>query len=275
MGIIKTNTLRWTPPAVTATAFKIRADKGGPGVWADVVASQAIVSATPVTTTLDGDILKGATALTMASATNFANNDHCIIDKELFLLAGKSGNIFSGVEGGRGGTTKQPHNSGATITKCTESYSDANVDFGTLPGGANRHVIRYRIFPIVGGVALTPEEVVAVAPTPPEHGGFRTMHGMEIDSAGKPLVGIAVHLVTNQGADYALSSSESILGTTIEVLSDLDGYWEIPAMVDDEIGGTTVRTLIRNAKGPESQRETHPIKTVPPGGDFISYLECI
>src|SRR5262245_14672024 len=121
--------LRWVGAldADLNTNYVIESDGAATGSFAQIVSQDATSPYIPVATTLQGTLAAGATSLTMADGTNFANNDYVVIDREMVKLAGKSGNSFNAVVGGQGNTVKSSHANGAAIYKAHETYTHAGV----------------------------------------------------------------------------------------------------------------------------------------------------
>ena len=78
---------------------------------------ELLLNSPPALSTLNGGISNSATTATLVSATGFgsAGNFRVLIDSELMLVGGVTGNVLTGLTRGIEGTSAVAHNSGATV----------------------------------------------------------------------------------------------------------------------------------------------------------------
>jgi hypothetical protein len=245
--------LYWVAPsdATASTNYKIQSDETASGTFVDVATQGATdrgdASYAPYTAILSGALTAGATAVVMDDATNFADGDYVMIDRELFLLGGKSGNTFSDCTPGVGGTAQRPHDDGVTIYAAHEHYQDAP----TFASG--RHVIRYHIIRVESGVESVAAEMLAVNPTLPPTNNLTTVWGV-LDLSGSPQANITVRLVIGDGDNYMASTSEMLYKKIQTETTDTDGYFEfaIPRDVDRVGGDAYTLTIDPGGEGDEA-----------------------
>ena len=262
-------TIRW-PAATDAdvdTDYKIESDETTSGTFAEVTGSPQNASDrgdgsyTPYSTTLNGAITATDTSLTLTDATNFADGDYILIDKEMILLAGKSGSAFSGVTRGVGGTIPQAHSNGATVYHVHESFSD------TPTYAAQRYVIRYRVTRVQGSDVSVAAEATAVNPPLPPTNNLITIWGIVEDIQGNPESGIAATLTISEADDYGQDTGEGILKTTETDSTDNDGFFSFYVRRDvARVGGGTY-TLTVNG-------QSFTIADLP-DQEHINYLEAV
>lgn len=259
--------LRWAGAgdADATTDYKIYSNVAAFNAFPLLITRDATTPYAPVSTTLVAAIVAGATSLTVASDTNLANGDYVVIEREMFLLGGKSGTVFAASVGGQGGTIKRDHAAGASIYKAHETYTVTGVAFGS------RKVVRYRIATLQGSVERVPSEFTAVNPTLPATNNLTTVWGILQDVQGNPQSGIAIQMVINDWDNYQPGTSESLHKDTETYTTDNDGYFEffLPRDADHVGGDKFVLTLDTDAR---PAREFN-INTIP-DVDTINYLEC-
>jgi hypothetical protein len=262
-------TIRW--PAATdadaSTDYQIDSDETTSGTFAELAASplnstdRGDGSYVPYETTLDGALTAEATSLTMTDATNFADGDYIIVDKEMILLAGKASNTFSGVTRGVGGTIPQAHLTGAAVYAVHESHAD------TPTYAAERYVIRYRVTRVQGSDASVAAEATAVNPPLPPTNNLITLWGVMEDIQGNPEENIAVQLAINEADDYGQDTGEGILKTTESAQTDADGFFFFYVRRDVAHVGGGVYTLTIN-------NQAFTIAELP-DQEHVNYLEAV
>lgn len=254
-------TLRWKghSDADASTQYEIRSDVATPNDYLVLTTRTATEPYAPVFTTLNGAIVAGAKSLIMSDASGFANNEYANIDREAFLLSGKSGSAFNNVTGGQYATIPQDHKTGSFIYKMHEVYPIASVDFGI------RHVVRYRIIAILGTERVVAAEAVAVQPTPPLTNDKITLWGIQDRSDGTPHPGVSVKLAI-QPKGFAPGTAESLDVDPQTVTTDASGYWQVTGHRDVAKNGGVMTLTIDN--------QTYELKRLP-DVDTICYLECL
>lgn len=255
-----TVTLRWrgSTDAVSGDAYKIETDLSVSGTFATLVASQAATSPyDPNATTLSGALTASATSLTLADATDFVDGDYILVDREMILLAGKSGSTFSGVTRGVGGTLPIAHADGATVYEAHESYSWS-------PSFGSRNLFRARIIFIdasESNAESVAAEVAVISPTAPPTNNLVTVFGILTDSQGGPVSGATVQIVLSEGGAYSQDSGETLRVETESTTTDADGYWELYTPPTAAFQGAVTRTLTVDVGG--SSPEVATLGTVP------------
>ncbi len=262
-------TLRW--PAATdadaSTDYKIESDVSTSGTFVALAASPLNAtdrgdgSYTPYQTTLSAALTAAATSLSLTSATNFDDGDYIIVDKEMILLAGKSGSSFSGVTRGVGGTIPQAHDSGAAVYQVHETHAD------TPTYASGRYVIRYRITRVQGSDTSVAAEATAVNPPLPPTNNLITLWGIVEDIQGNPENNITVQLTINEANDYGQDTGEGILKTTESTTTDADGFFYFYVRRDVAHVGGGVYTLTVNS-------QAFTIADLP-DQEHVNYLEAV
>jgi hypothetical protein len=273
-------TIRWNAKtgALSTTDYKIYSDVSASGTFVLLTTRDATNRGDggygPYTTTLSTAIGAGSPggtlSMTFADATNFANNEFVVIDREFFKLGGKSGSTFATCTPGLGGSLKRAHAAGATVTKAHESYALTGITFGS------RHVIRYRISALDSGIESPVSEGLAIYPTPLTPTGLYTadyaiMYGI-LDNFGVPKSGVTVQLTINDADNFHPGTGELIYKRTYTTTSDNDGYWEIPVHRDISREGGDLYTLVIDPGG--SGEESYTIRSIP-DIESVHYLECL
>lgn len=214
-------TLRWAGPsdATVNTDYKIQADKATSGSFQLVETVNAASPYASYTTTLNGAIDSTTTTIVLDDATNFADGDYVLIDKELILLDGKSSNTFSSCTRNRGGTLPVAHDDEAVVAEAHESYLDEDVTF-------NRNVIRYRVIRSETSGDSVAAEFIAVNPTLPPTNNL-TRIWLVLDDNGAPIEGATVTLQISDSDNFLTDSGELIARKTQSTTTDVDGYAEL------------------------------------------------
>lgn len=207
----------WVPPedATGTSQYEIQADKTIPGTF-DVVTTVTPTSPyTPVTTTLASDITDTDTTIVLTDGTSFLENDYVKIGTEVIKLGTKSTNTFTGCIRG---VIADSHSTGDTVSRASESYSEASVDFGS------RHLIRYRVIHIDsdGNRSTAAEAIAFLLPLPPNN-LFTTLYGV-LESQGSAVSGVTVTLSETDTDNY-LSSGEIVYKVTATTTTDSDGFF--------------------------------------------------
>lgn len=233
--------------ADASTDYKIESDEDTSGTFAELAASplnstnRGDGSYVPYQTTLNGDITASATSLTLTDANNFANGDYIAIDKELILLAGKSGNAFSGCTRGAGGTIPQAHEDTTAVYAAHESHTDSPTY------ASERYVIRYRITRVQGSDESIAAEAIGVSPPLPPTSNLITLWGIVEDIQGNPEASIVARLAISDADDYGQDTGETILKTTEQASTDADGFWYFFVRRDvARVGGGTYTLTLNN-----------------------------
>lgn len=262
-------TLRW-PAATDAdvdTDYQIESDETTSGTFAELAASPLDAtnrgdgSYTPYQTTLSAALTAGATGLSLTDATDFDNGDYIMVDKEMILLAGKSGSAFSGVARGVGGTIPQAHDSGAAVYQVHEMHDD------TPTYASERYVIRYRITRLQGSDTSVAAEATAVNPPLPPTNNLITLWGIVETIQGAPQANVAVQLTINEADDYGQDTGEGILKTTESAQTDADGFFFFYVRRDVAHVGGGVYTLTINS-------QAFTIADLP-DQEHVNYLEAV
>jgi len=259
-------TLYWAGPsdADTNTDYRIEADKTTSGTFATVATVNASTPYASYTTTLnepDG-LTAAAISVTVDDATNFANGDRVVSDKELILLGGESDETYAESSRGEGGTIPVAHADGATVALAHETYTDSGVTFGS------RKVIRYRVIRVETEGDSVAAEFLAVSPTMPPTNNLTRVWGVIDDIAGgtsDPASGVAVTLTISDSDNYHVDSGELIYKKTQTTTTDADGYFEllIPRSISRAGGDSFVLTIDPGGTG-------QYIKTITSIGDVDS-----
>ncbi|MFZ1397136.1 MAG: hypothetical protein WAS33_09585, partial [Candidatus Promineifilaceae bacterium] len=178
---------------------------------------------------------------TLTDASNFANGDHIVIDKELILLAGKSSNTFTGVTRGAGGTIPQAHDDTTAVYAAHETHTDSPTY------AASRYVIRYRITRVQGSDESIAAEAMGVSPPLPPTNNLITLWGIVEDIQGNPAQGIAAKLVISDADDYGQDTGETILKSNETASTDADGFFYFYVRRDvARVGGGTYTLTVNN-----------------------------
>lgn len=229
------------------TDYKIESDESTSGTFVELAASplnstdRGDASYVPYETTLNGAITATDTDLTLTDATNFANGDYIVIDKEMILLAGKSGNAFSGCTRGAGGTIPQAHSNGAAVYAAHESHTDSPTY------AASRYVIRYRITRVQSSDESVAAEAIGVNPPLPPTSNLITLWGIVEDIQGNPVENTSAKLALNEADDYGQDTGETILKTAQSSQTDADGFFYFYVRRDvTHIGGGVFTLTINN-----------------------------
>ena len=214
--------LRWVGAldADSNTNYVIESDGSATGSFAQIVSQDATSPYVPVTGALQGNIAAGATSLTMADATNFANNDYVVIDREMFKLGGKSGNSFNSVVGGQGNTIKSAHSNNTPIHKAHETYTHAGVSFG------QRKCIRYHVIREQGSDHSLAQEILAVNPTLPAVNNLSAIWMVIQDAQGNPQVNVPVTMILSTVGNFDPGTAEFFYRDYEPVVTDEDGYFQ-------------------------------------------------
>ena len=217
-------TLYWAGPsdADANTDYRIESDKGTSGTFATVATVDATSPYASYTTTLDmaDGLTATAVSLTVDDATNFADDDYVVIDRELILLGGKSSETFSTCTRNRGGTMPVAHADAATVANAHETYTDSAVNFGS------RHCIRYRVIRVESSGESVAAEFLAVNPTLPPTNNLCRIWGV-LDNMSAPVSGVTVSLAIADSDNYHTDTSEVIRKATQTATTDNDGYFEL------------------------------------------------
>ncbi len=229
------------------TDYKIESDEITSGTFAELAASplnstdRGDASYVPYETTLNGAITATDTDLTLADGTNFANGDYIVVDKEMILLAGKSGSAFSGCTRGAGGTIPQAHLDTTAVYAAHESHTDSPTY------AASRYVIRYRITRVQGSDESVAAEAIGASPPLPPTSNLITLWGIVEDIQGNPEETITVQLVINEADDYGQDTGESIMKMTESTQTDADGFFYFYVRRDvAHVGGGVFTLTINN-----------------------------
>lgn len=243
-------TLRWAGPsdATVNTDYKIQADKATSGSFQLVETVNAASPYASYTTTLNGTIDSTTTTIVLDDATNFADGDYVLIDKELILLDGKSSNTFSSCTRNRGGTLPVAHDDEAVVAEAHESYLDEDVTF-------NRNVIRYRVIRSETAGDSVAAEFIAVNPTLPPTNNLCRVWGV-LDDVGAPFAGATVTLKINDSDNLHTDTSELLVRKTQTDTTDADGYFELLIPRNIARAGGDSYTLTVTGTGIEDYEKT-------------------
>ena len=259
-------TLYWAGPsdADANTDYRIESDKGTSGTFATVATVDATSPYASYTTTLDmaDGLSASATSLTVDDATNFADDDYVVIDRELILLGGKSSETFSTCTRNRGGTMPVAHADAATVANAHETYTDSAVNFGS------RHCIRYRVIRVESSSESVAAEFLAVNPTLPTTNNLTRIWGV-VDDLNSPATGLTVTLAIADSDNFFTDTGETIRKKTQTTTTDDDGYFEllIPRNISRAGGDSFTLTI-----DPGNSGEYARIITTIGDLDSINYL---
>lgn len=261
--------LRWPGPAhaTSSSDYKIYSDVAASGTFVLLTTRDATTPYVSVSTTLAAEISSVTqTSIEVASATNFADGDYAVIDKELILLDDESGTTYTNVTRGLGGTRATTHANGATMYKAHETYTVSAVEFGS------RHVIRYRIAHLLTGVEDVPAEYLAVWPSDPPTNNLATLWDVVTDIQGNVKAGVTVQLRIDQTDDSHAGTPESFYSEIETTTTDADGYFQfyIPRSIE-QIGGAGY-TLTIDPNGDANTKREKTITTVP-NKNWVNFWE--
>lgn len=257
--------------ASAATSYKIQSDLAASGTFVTITTQSASNrgdgSYSPYSTTLNGMVPQGDTAVTLTDATNFAEGDYIIIQsdyaREMVLLGSKSGATFSNCTRGIGATVPQEHESGAIVYQAHESYLDSAVNFGS------RHVVRYRVIRVQGTDESVAADLPAIYPTPPPTNNLTTLWGIIQDIQGNPKADVAISLTIDEADDFHTDSGEFLYKEAETTTTDADGYFELIIPRNAAHGGSGVFTL--SIDPGNSGSTTWTINNVP-NQDHVNFL---
>lgn len=245
-------TLYWAGPsdADTNTDYRIESDKGTSGTFATVATVDATSPYASYTTTLneaDG-LTASAVSVTLDDASNFADDDLMLIEKELVLAGGKATNTFATSTRGYGGTAPVAHADATTVANAHETYTDSAVDFGS------RNAIRYRVIRVESTGESVAAEFVAVNPTLPPTNNLCRIWGLLDDisnGTSDPASGVTVTLAISDSDNYHTDTSEVIRKKTQTTTTDDDGYFQllIPRNISRAGGDSFTLTIDPGASG--------------------------
>lgn len=238
-------TINWVAAldADVDTEYLIESDKGASGIFVEVDTVPATERAassgiyTPFQTTLSPAIDAEDTDLTLSPATNFAEGNVIVIDREPIRLGPKPATPFTNCERGIGGAIPKAHSNNAVAYKAHESYVDT-VDFGS------RRVIRYRVKRVQGSDVSIAAEILAINPPEPPSTDFCTVYTIIQSIQNAPRSGVPLQLTIGDQDNY-IPTGELIEQTAETALTDLDGfgYFFVPKSIARQ-GGDEIRFTI-------------------------------
>jgi hypothetical protein len=227
--------------ADASTEYDIESDAAQSGVFANITTRSATDRGdgaySPYTTTLVGNTARAVTLLTFADATNFAEGDYVLVDREIIKLGAKTDDSFAGCLRGQLSTLSADHAGGATVAQCHETYTVTGVNFGT------RHVIRYRITRVQGAAQAVGHLLVAVLPSLPPESSLVTVYGILQTTEGEAKAEADVTLAISGPSNVDPSTTEVYTPDEQATTTDADGYFEVLVPKSAFMSGTETLTL--------------------------------